>query len=108
MMNGLVCLASQFAKELANVDAFAKISSHQVPSSQSSPAPLPTRLSSIKNPSMLKVMKQQLFRGGVQNAQLLMQRAGAAKENDEVHGRAPTSSTALNYHDLIQQELKIQ
>ena len=57
MMNVLVCLASQFSKELVNVDAFSKMPAPVEPGMPATSEQLPTRLSTVLSPAILKLAK---------------------------------------------------
>jgi len=111
MLNSLVCLASQFSKELACVEGFLPIREPGAPAAASEAAGegqlVP--VTSVKNPAIQKLAKQQLFKGGIANAQLLVSgpRGGPAAAGVASASR-PGAGSALNYHDLILQELKMQ
>ena len=62
----MVCLASQFTRELANLELFSSMNI-------SDDGKINTRMSQIKSEPMIKASKLSLFRGGLPNAQILMQ-----------------------------------
>lgn len=105
LLNSLVCLASQFSKEMANIDGFLPIREPGAPSGASEAAGEGhLSVTSVTSSAIQKLAKQQLFRGGIADARLLVSSRHLPAEG----GARPRAASTLNYHDLILQELKMQ
>ena len=108
MLNSLVCLASQLSQELASIDGFLPILELGAPTAEEGAAPERHVVTAVKSAAIQKLTKQHLFRGGIANAQLLI--AGRRGWPASAQAGAPSSRapSALNYHDLILHELRMQ
>jgi len=93
-LNGLVCLASQFAKDLANVESF-------VDAKDLSDNHIEWSFNSVKSSLFQKMAKHQLFKGGIMNSKLLDPQIEEVKEIED------ESTKLFNYHEDIQKELKL-
>jgi hypothetical protein len=66
------------------------------------------KLTSVKDLAVQKLAKQQLFKGGIANSHLLLASDGHAPPTVGAGAPKPRAASALNYHDLILEELKGQ
>ena len=111
MLNSLVCLASQISKEMANIESFVPLQDHSVEPAKQLASTSLIPLSSVKNPAIQKLAKQQLFKGGITNTQRLFP-GTLDKQRDFGMAEAPRSRKSkvepFNYHDIIQHELRSQ
>jgi hypothetical protein len=103
MLNSLVCLASQFSKELANIDGFLTVRELGAPSAANEAVGegLHSVMTSVKSAAIQRLAKQQLFRGGIANSQLLLLGGRGLPTAAEAGASRPRADSALNYHDLI-------
>lgn len=113
MLNSLVCLASQFSKEMANIESFVPLRDHAAgPAKQfAQPSMSLVPLTSVKDPAIQRLAKQQLFKGGIANSQRLLSGDPAKQRDLEIaaisHPRKGKGES-FNYHEIIQHELKTQ
>ena len=110
MLNSLVCLTSQFSKELANVDGFLPIREPGAPAATSEVVAegFLSIVASIKIQAIQKLTKQQLFKGGIASSQLLGTGSRCLPTANEASASQARADSGLNYHDLILQELRMQ
>jgi len=113
MLNSLVCLASQFSKEMANIESFVPLRDHAAgPAKQfAQPSMSLVPLTSVKDPAIQRLAKQQLFKGGIANSQRLLSGDPTKQRDLEIAATSQPrkgKGESFNYHEIIQHELKTQ
>ena len=113
MLNSLVCLASQFSKEMANIESFVPLRDHAAgPAKQfAQPSMSLVPLTSVKDPAIQRLAKQQLFKGGIANSQRLLSGDPTKQRDLEIAAISQPrkgKGESFNYHEIIQHELKTQ
>jgi hypothetical protein len=97
MLNQLVCLTSQLTKEMISVDNFVPIKSpEELISKNSDLLVKDIKKGQVIDKNLKKLVKNQLLKGGIQNANMLMYNAG---EEGKLENQDSTEKS--NYHNLI-------